>query len=42
VVAPVTVYTLDSFRCTGYTSDTHEYFMKAGSERPGDFIEFFA
>ena len=41
-MAPVTVYTLDSFRCTGYTRETHEYFMKASPERPGDFIEFFA
>ena len=30
------------FMCTGYTQDTHEYFMKASPVRPGDFIEFFA
>ena len=30
------------FMCTGYTRDTHEYFMKASPVRPGDFIEFFA
>jgi uncharacterized protein YcgI (DUF1989 family) len=28
--------------CTGYTLDTHQYFMKASPVRPGDFIEFFA
>ena len=28
--------------CTGYTRDTHQYFMKASPVRPGDFIEFFA
>ena len=28
--------------CTGFTKDTHEYFMKASPVRPGDFIEFFA
>ena len=30
------------FMCTGYTHDTHEYFMKASPARPGDFIELFA
>ncbi len=30
------------FMCTGYTHDTHQYFMKASPVRPGDFIEFFA
>lgn len=30
------------FMCTGYTKDTHEYFMKASPVRPGDFIELFA
>lgn len=30
------------FMCTGYTCDTHQYFMKASPVRPGDFIEFFA
>jgi uncharacterized protein len=30
------------FMCTGYTRDTHQYFMKASPVRPGDFIEFFA
>ena len=28
--------------CTGFTHDTHQYFMKASPVRPGDFIEFFA
>jgi uncharacterized protein YcgI (DUF1989 family) len=33
---------LNVFMCTGYTRDTHQYFMKASPARPGDFIEFFA
>jgi uncharacterized protein YcgI (DUF1989 family) len=33
---------LNVFMCTGFTRDTHEYFMKASPVRPGDFIEFFA
>ena len=33
---------LNVFMCTGFTSDTHQYFMKASPVRPGDFIEFFA
>lgn len=33
---------LNVFMCTGYTRDTHQYFMKASPVRPGDFIEFFA
>jgi hypothetical protein len=28
--------------CTGFTKETHQYFMKASPVRPGDFIEFFA
>ena len=28
--------------CTGFTRDTHQYFMKASPARRGDFIEFFA
>jgi uncharacterized protein YcgI (DUF1989 family) len=28
--------------CTGFTHDTHQYFMKASPVRPGDFLEFFA
>ncbi|TCS02949.1 hypothetical protein EV281_10429 [Rhizobium sp. BK418] len=33
---------LNVFMCTGFTKDTHRYFMKASPVRPGDFIEFFA
>ncbi|MBV9786280.1 MAG: DUF1989 domain-containing protein [Acidisphaera sp.] len=30
------------FMCTGFTRDTHQYFMKASPVRPGDFLELFA
>jgi hypothetical protein len=33
---------LNVFMCTGFTRDTHQYFMKASPVKPGDFIEFFA
>lgn len=33
---------LNVFMATGFTHDTHRYFMKASPVRPGDFIEFFA
>ena len=33
---------LNVFMCTGFTRDTHQYFMKASPVRLGDFIEFFA
>jgi uncharacterized protein YcgI (DUF1989 family) len=33
---------MNVFMCTGYTRDTHQYFMKASPVRPSDFIEFFA
>jgi uncharacterized protein YcgI (DUF1989 family) len=33
---------LNVFMCTGFTHDTHQYFMKASPVRSGDFIEFFA
>lgn len=33
---------MNVFMCTGYTLDTHQYFMKASPARPGDYIEFFA
>jgi len=33
---------LNVFMCTGFTADTHQYFMKASPARPGDYIEFFA
>ena len=28
--------------CTGFTKDTHQYFMKASPTKSGDYIEFFA
>lgn len=33
---------LNVFMCTGFTLDTHQYFMKASPVRPGDYIEFHA
>ena len=33
---------LNVFMATGFTRDTHQYFMKASPVRPGDHIEFFA
>lgn len=33
---------LNVFMCTGFTKDTHQYFMKASPVRPGDFLEMFA
>ena len=33
---------MNVFMCTGFTLDTHQYFMKASPVRPGDYIEFFA
>jgi uncharacterized protein YcgI (DUF1989 family) len=33
---------LNVFMCTGFTLDTHQYFMKSSPARPGDYIEFFA
>ena len=33
---------LNVFMCTGFTLDTHQYFMKASPVRPGDYIEFWA
>jgi len=33
---------LNVFMCTGFTADTHQYFMKATPVRPGDHLEFFA
>lgn len=33
---------LNVFMCTGFTQDTHQYFMKASPVRPGDYLEFFA
>ena len=33
---------LNVFMCTGFTKDTHQYFMKACPVRIGDYIEFFS
>ena len=33
---------LNVFMATGFTRDTHQYFMKASPVRIGDYIEFFA
>jgi uncharacterized protein YcgI (DUF1989 family) len=33
---------LNVFMCTGFTADTHQYFMKASPVRPGDSLEFVA
>lgn len=33
---------LNVFMCTGFTHDSHQYFMKASPVRPGDYLEFFA
>ncbi len=33
---------LNVFMCTGFTKDTHQYFMKASPARPGDYLEFYA
>ena len=33
---------LNVFMCTGFTKDTHQYFMKASPARKGDYIEFFS
>ena len=33
---------LNVFMCTGFSKDTHQYFMKPTPVRPGDVIEFFA
>lgn len=33
---------LNVFMCTGFTKDTHQYFMKASPVRENDYLEFFA
>lgn len=33
---------MNVFMCTGFTLDTHQYFMKASPARPGDYLEFLA
>ena len=42
VAEPFVHDVLNVFMCTGFTRDTHQYFMKASPVRPGDFLEFFA
>ncbi|MTI10998.1 urea carboxylase-associated family protein [Curvivirga aplysinae] len=39
---PIVHDVLNVFMCTGFTKDTHQYFMKASPVRPGDFLEMFA
>jgi len=41
-VEPLIHDVLNVFMCTGFTLDTHQYFMKASPVRPGDYIEFLA
>lgn len=41
-VEPLVHDVLNVFMCTGFTKDTHQYFMKASPVRPGDYIEFIA
>ena len=41
-VEPLVHDVLNVFMCTGFTRDTHQYFMKASPVRPGDYIEFMA
>ena len=41
-VEPLVHDVLNVFMCTGFTQDTHQYFMKASPVRPGDYLEFFA
>ncbi len=41
-VEPLVHDVLNVFMCTGFTKDTHQYFMKASPVRPGDYLEFFA
>ncbi|MEM7242238.1 MAG: DUF1989 domain-containing protein [Pseudomonadota bacterium] len=33
---------MNVFMCTGFSADTHQYFMKASPARQGDYITFFA
>ena len=33
---------LNVFMCTGFTTDTGQYFMKTSPARPGDYLELFA
>ena len=33
---------MNVFMCTGFTHETHQYFMKASPVRPGDYIDYMA
>lgn len=33
---------LNVFMCTGFSKDTHQYFMKSSPVRPGDYLELFS
>lgn len=41
-VEPLIHDVLNVFMCTGFTRDTHQYFMKASPVRPGDYLEMLA
>lgn len=41
-VEPLIHDVLNVFMCTGFTLDTHQYFMKASPVRPGDCLEMLA
>ncbi|MED5393925.1 MAG: DUF1989 domain-containing protein [Actinomycetota bacterium] len=41
-VEPLIHDVMNVFMCTGFTHDTHQYFMKASPVRPGDYLEFLA
>jgi len=41
-VEPLVHDVMNVFMCTGFTLDTHQYFMKASPVRPGDHLEFLA
>lgn len=41
-IEPLIHDVLNVFMCTGFTKDTHQYFMKASPVRPGDYLEMLA
>ena len=41
-VEPMVHDVLNVFMCTGFSHDTHQYFMKASPVRPGDHLTLFA
>ena len=41
-IEPMVHDVVNVFMCTGFTRQTHQYFMKASPVRPHDFIEMFA